>query len=80
MSEVLQVHELLLDPKWKVFPIQIGGDHGGTLIVLRLEHPRFGNIDCQINPDSAELMRAGLKTALNALGGVPFSAPSVRMQ
>jgi hypothetical protein len=66
MSEVVQVAELLLDPKWRVFAIQIGG-RGGRLIVLRLEHPRFGNIDCQIDPETAERLSAGLKNQIDAL-------------
>jgi len=79
MSDELQVTELLHDPKWMVFPIQIGGEpHGGKIVVLRLQHPRYGNIDCQLNPETVVALCHGLQKAQHAIEGLP--APTVRMQ
>lgn len=39
--------ETLIDPRWRMFAINIDGR---VLPVLRIEHPRHGNIDCVL-PD-----------------------------
>lgn len=78
-DDELRVVELLRDPKWVVFGHQIGGEaHGGKIIVLRLHHPRFGIIDCQLEPETAAMICHAIHKVQQIIEGLP--PPSMRMQ
>lgn len=47
------LREVCIDPKWRVGKSSIG-------IFLRVEHPRLGEIDCILTPESAKSMAAAL--------------------
>jgi hypothetical protein len=54
---VVAVRELVVDPRWRLFAITIDGK---SLPVLRIEHPRHGDIDCTMTVETMRVMHETL--------------------
>lgn len=62
---VVAVREAVIDPRWKLFVVSVDGRQ---LPVLRIEHPRHGDIDCVMTVETMQKMHETLGRMLGGAG------------
>lgn len=54
VPEIIPLPEALIDPKWRTNLVAVGG---AQFVLLRLDHPREGTINCVMTLTSAASLR-----------------------
>lgn len=69
---VVSVREALIDPRWRLFVVTVDGK---PLPVLRIEHPRHGDIDCVLTVETIRTMHDTLGRMLGVPGSTTLEFP-----
>ena len=70
---VVSARELLVDPGWRLFALSVDGK---SLPVLRIEHPRHGDIDVLMTVETMRVMHETLGRMLGTPGSTTLEFPS----